>query len=78
MRWSWQTTANYLFQDKKFVLSIPLNRYAIPVIHSVKFNTLGNSITITGTICEEETRPLKMDKTFEYKVCPETEKPEMK
>jgi len=71
MRWSWETTARYLFQDKKFVLTIPLNRYVIPVIRSVEFNPLSNSISIVGYMDKEYDRPIKMEKPITFSVHPE-------
>lgn len=72
MRWSWETTARYLFSNKKFVVSIPLNRYAIPRVRSVEFCPVSNSLRIVGEIHEEHDRPLKQQSPIIYKTYPET------
>ena len=71
MRWSWDATARYLFQDSKFVISLPLNRYAIPNVQAVEYCPISNSIRISGEMRNEQERPFKFQHPIKYTTSPE-------
>jgi hypothetical protein len=51
---SWTTNANYVFKEKRFMLSIPLSdRLSIPIFHSISYNRESCCIDIIGYMTTE-------------------------
>lgn len=65
MRISWTTSAQYLFRNTRFSVSIPFSRGLVPIVQTAKYNPITDSLELHGYMKEPPTAPKKRNEVID-------------